>query len=621
MRRGFAASLLMATAIVGFAQQPNGVVLNTTIVKNPVVQIEKIHTIRMSEIKDDWNPVLKTVRTIHQPGLDSRKDEFLRLKQAANQERDAYLATLPQASAEKVTGSTPPTLGVNFFGNTYDFSDPADNSIGVSANGDVVSAHNTRVHIYNSSGTQLQATSLGGFVQGSGQPTNFTFDPKVSYDPEEDKFVVVFLNGASPSSSKIIVCFSETNDPTGNWNVYGINGNLNSLNVWTDFPQIGLNDNELFITGNLFNSSNLSQGAAIWQINKFDGYSGAATITTQSYYVPGNFSLHPVEGATTLYGPYMYFLESNNGGGNTINLHRISNSIANNGILEAPLAFNMLGSYSIPPDADQKGSNNDLLCNDNRIQSSYFENNRIEFAMNTSNGGRSAVFHGTAQISPFLLSFSSFNGAPVQLESDIFSAYPSVAYAGMHLDGSNKSYVGFNFCGPNDYPSTGIVYVDSSGYSPMLTVKAGVGPVNSGGNRWGDYADCQGRLNGAPGEAWIVGTFGNSSTNQRTYIGQVFPPTPVAIEQPEPAAVNMEVYPNPSAERVTFEFPVTEAGIYRVRVFDMQGKLVHTVIEDWLRQGEGRVSFTNTALNAGTYLVVIENDQTVLFKEKFNVVR
>jgi len=603
------------------AQQPNGVELPSTAQKLPLIQVQKIKTVRFTDLKDDWNPVLKTVRTIHQPGLDARKDEILRLKQAANSARDSYLSSLGLESSEKISGTTPPTLGVNFFGNTYDFSDPADNSIGVSANGDVLSAHNTRVHIYNSSGTQQSASSLGGFVAGSGQPTNFTFDPKVSYDHDEDKYVVVFLNGASSTSSRIIVCFSETNDPTGNWNVYGINGNLNSLNVWTDFPQIGLNTNELFITGNLFNSSNASQGAAVWQINKLDGYSGAASLTIQSYYLPSNFSLHPVEGGASLYGPYMYFLESSTAGANSITLHRISNSIANNGILEAPLSFTMINSYSIAPDADQKGSNNNLSTNDCRVQSSYFQNNRIEFAMNTSAGGRSGVFHGTAQISPFLLSFSSFNGQVVPLDSDIFAAYPSVAYAGMMLDGTNKSYVAFNFCGPNDYPGTGVVYVDSSGYSPMLTIKTGVGPVNSAQNRWGDYADCQGRQNGAPGEAWVVGTFGNSSANQRTYIGQVFPPQAVSISQPQPESISMDVYPNPTTERVTFDFPVDEAGVYTVRVFDLQGKLIHTVIEDFLRVGEGRVSFTTTALLAGTYVVSVSNESAVLFQEKFNVVR
>jgi hypothetical protein len=614
---GFALGLVTVSA---FAQQPQGIQLQSDAVKLPLMSVEKMNSIKFTEMKDDWNPVLKTVRTIHQPGTDLKKDEFLRLKALANAERDALAGSQPATSAQKVSSTTPPTQGVHFFGNNYDFSDPADNSVGVSAEGKIVSASNTRVHIYQPTGTQISSSSLGGFVQGSGQPVNFTFDPKVSYDVQEDKYIVVFLNGASSSNSRIIICFSETNDPAGNWNVYGINGNLDNLGVWTDFPQIGVNTNELFITGNLFDGNSQSQGGAIWQITKADGYAGNP-LTIQSYYLPSNFSLHPVEGQHAAYGPYMYFLESNNSGSNAITLHRITNSIANNGVLENPYAFTMNTSYSIPPDADQRGSANDLACNDSRIQTSYFANNRIEFAMNTGFSGRCALFHGTAIISPFLLSFSSFGGEVVSPGSDISAAYPSLAYAGDQLDGSNKSYLAFNYCSPSDFPGCGVVLRDSSGTSPMMVAKVGVSAINSAQSRWGDYADIQTRINGLPGEAWMVGTYGNSSSQQRTYVSQVLPPTPVAVSQPIDQTLDITVYPNPSVDRVTFDFPVSEAGIYRVDIHDMQGKLVHTVIEDWLRVGEGRVSFNTTALSAGTYVVSVQNGASKLFQDRFVVTK
>ena len=55
------------------AQQPNGVELPSTAQKLPLIQVQKIKTVRFTDLKDEWNPVLKTVRTIHQPGLDARK--------------------------------------------------------------------------------------------------------------------------------------------------------------------------------------------------------------------------------------------------------------------------------------------------------------------------------------------------------------------------------------------------------------------------------------------------------------------------------------------------------------------------------------------------------------------
>ena len=86
-------------------------VLDTKVVESPVFKVEKLATVRFSDLKDDWNPVLKTIRTVHTPGVNARKDELIRLKAEANAERDRYLATLPGAAeAEKVSATTPPTL-------------------------------------------------------------------------------------------------------------------------------------------------------------------------------------------------------------------------------------------------------------------------------------------------------------------------------------------------------------------------------------------------------------------------------------------------------------------------------------------------------------------------------
>ena len=87
------------------------------------------------------------------------------------------------------------------------------------------------------------------------------YDPKLIYDPIQDKFILVFLKDNDAANSRIIVCFSTTNNPADPWNVYRLSGNPLNNNRWTDFPAISLSENGLVITANLNNSwSELASG-------------------------------------------------------------------------------------------------------------------------------------------------------------------------------------------------------------------------------------------------------------------------------------------------------------------------------------------------------------------------
>ncbi len=589
-----------------------------TVIRTQLPPIERLGVVNMQDKSENWDPFFKTIQKIHVPGIDARKDRVRELKAEADRIHDALIAAMPaNAPTEKTSTATGPTLGANFFGNSYGGADPADNALAVSAGGLMISGNNTRLHTFNATGTQTSAKSFTAFASAGGVSTGFTFDPKCAYDPDEDRFVVAFLNGAGSSTSKVIIAFSQTNDPAGSWNVYAINGNVNNLGVCTDFVQIGLNTNELFVSGNPFSDGGSSQGGVIWQVPKAAGYAGTA-ITPVQHYVPGSFSLHPVQGGSTLYGPNMFFLVSELGNGSSVSLHQITNSVANNGVLNSGLGFNLNTGYSIPPTADQKGTTLNLKTNDTRVQSSYYENGRIEFVFNTGVGGMAGVYHGTGVISPFLLSFSSFSGELLgYTELDI--SFPAIAYAGQQdVSGFNHSYIAFLTSGPNNFPGMAAVYRDETGFSPRTVIKEGVSYITSGDNRWGDYADLCERKD-HPGEVWAGGTMGNSSHQQRTYIGQLLPPVPVAVAPSVIQPFKMDVFPNPATEFVRFEFPVTEAAEYKVLVHDLQGKLIKLVVQDWLAPGGAMLTFNTEHLANGTYTVSVLTDSKTIFKEKLVV--
>ncbi len=590
------------------------------VIRTQLGSIERLGVVDMREETEDWDPFFKTVQKIHVPGLDANKDRVKALKDEANLVHDALIAAgLQGDNASKITTGTAPTLGANFFGNSYGGGDPADNALAVSAGGLMISGNNSRFHTYDAAGLQTSSKSFTQFATAGGVSTNFTFDPKCIYDPNEDRFIVAFLNGGSASSTKVVIAFSQTNDPAGLWNVYAINGNVNNLGVWTDFVQIGMNELELFVAGNPFTDAGSSRGAVIWQITKANGYAGTALNPVQ-HYEASAFSLHPVQGGTRLYGPNMYFLQSEQGGSANISLWQITNTIGNNGVLNSPVSFTMDNGYNVPPSADQRGTTINLKTNDTRVQSAYYQNGRVEFVLNSSVNGMAGVFHGTGVISPFLLSFSQFTSHLIGYTTlDI--AYPSIAYASNYDSlntGINHSYIAFNTSGPNNFPGMAAIYWDETGVSPKVVIKEGVNFINSADDRWGDYADVCERK-GHPGEVWAVGTVGNTAQQQRTYIGQLLPPVAVAVAPIVDAGTKMSVFPNPTTEMVKFEFPVEVAAEYKVLVRDLQGRLVKLVVQDWLVPGKARLTFNAAPLAAGTYIVSVENDSHKLFTEKLIV--
>jgi hypothetical protein len=163
----------------------------------------------------------------------------------------------------------------------------------------------------------LFAVSLSAFSDTLGIPDG-DFDPRVRYDPVHDRFCLGILETVfTPETSYIIVAFSQTNDPTGIWNLYALPGNPKDNNRWTDYPMIALTQEELFITGNLIIPDEPWQTGfsetLIWQMSLDKGYAGDSldAIYWDNIYFGGApiRNMNPVQGGSTLYGPRFVFVK------------------------------------------------------------------------------------------------------------------------------------------------------------------------------------------------------------------------------------------------------------------------------------------------------------------------
>ncbi len=87
-------------------------------------------------------------------------------------------------------------------------------------------------------------------------------------------------------------------------------------------------------------------------------------------------------------------------------------------------------------------------------------------------------------------------------------------------------------------------------------------------------------------------------------LGFVDPSVGVGLEAPDPtAAFHLAPnYPNPFKQATTIQYALRQAGHVQLRIYDVQGRLVSTLIDEVQPRGAHTLFFTAGALPSGTYL-------------------
>jgi hypothetical protein len=261
------------------------------------------------------------------PGGDGYKGFIAQQKQLQD------YRNFPQVRSAAKTQTTPTPVkgfGTSLYrltpaGNPYDYTGgiPNDNAMAISKDGILCAAVNSIFWALDlNSGELLMPGPIGiKSLQQMAGGTAFEnyYDPKLIYDPTQDRFVLVFLKDNDAANSRIIVCFSSTNNPSDPWHVYRLNGNPLNNNRWTDFPAISLSETGLVVTANLIIPGVSWQvgfdGSVIWHLDKMAGFSGqdvGATVYTQISH-DGKFTrnLHAVRGHDNI-ADQLQFLSNRN---------------------------------------------------------------------------------------------------------------------------------------------------------------------------------------------------------------------------------------------------------------------------------------------------------------------
>ncbi len=602
-------------------------------------QISNIQVLKLGSWSPEWDhdgidASIHTHRLPHanpqKEALKAYKDSIAKIK---IEQADKLEHSLQTNASDKTTVDLPSvTQG---FETATTQGTPSDNTIAVNTKGQVLVSVNSLVRVYSTTGSSLSvSTSLHNFFSNpsnGGLLTNNVCDPKVLFDPEMKRFVVMAQTcSGSSSSSQILLAFSKTEDATGGWNFYTFTGNPSSVsgNVWFDYPKVGLNSHDLFVTGNLFTNNNYYKESVIYMIDKQIGMSGSnynnGDVILYNSISGSPFTLVPANQVfPNTMGNKMYFVCTWNSSVNSNRLlfYELDGPVQNAPNLQRHTLY--VTTYSAPIDAIQQGSNTRLDVSDFRGMDAICIDGMVHFVTHIGgNNGYNKIMYNRI--------FKNSSGAWGIDEYEISAnnvdlAYPSIAGIG-HTVTDQSVLILMDLASPSHYPSVGAVqFNDAALYSSIGVVKAGTGPVSiqpsSGVTRWGDYTGlCRDHSVSTP-TVWGYGMFGKSNITSRwsNWVSNFISQEPQGIKEVSPEQQSLRVFPNPVIDVFNLTFETENTGQFEAKLYDIKGSLVRDLYAQTLQAGKHTFAFNKGTLPTGAYVIKLMIDGVDIASESVMV--
>lgn len=571
-----------------------------------------------SDAPNDWNVTVKAKTKEH------FADESIERIKEKKTEQKLKNQILPTQKALQVTGN-PPVMGYNFLGNEMRDGTPPDNHLAISSGGKVVAVDNATYEVMNDTGgTKVVSRRLWSNLMsasGLGGMTDMTYDPRVIYDAQADRFIMLIMYGSTSANSKILLFFSKTNNPTAGWNGYQLPANVTS-GQWWDYPALSYNDSDVFISGNMFTDAGSFRQGVIYQVGKWEGYSNTPLHNfihrgvTDSQNRAG-FTMTPVvPGHGVPMNGNMWFIASSSGGSTRMNLWKITGY--STGTPTISKTNFTVANYAVPGNAPMSGTTNLLDVGDCRMQSAFILDSVIHFAFTADyGGGYSGMFYGRRNLRTGTTQTMKFG------ETGFDCAYPAIA--SLSNSPTNHTVVmSYLISSSTTFPSIKAITVDSAmvASSPIM-IKQGTTYVEldntSTDERWGDYMNACRKHGAAVPTVYVSGCYGTSNYqgthNYNAWIAELKGTSSVGTKDLVVDATSNMVYPNPISNDFKVKFALPSDQNVAVRILDMQGRVVKELFGGRLPQGPVELSFNKDAMNAGSYLIQVMGNNKMIYNE------
>ncbi len=402
-----------------------------------------------------------------------------------------------QAAPVMLTSASSFTIGVNFTGSNYNNSGfiPPDTMGAVGPN-HVVELLNGRYAVYNKSGSFIQGSTLDQFWVSAGVTPagSFSFDPRVVYDKYSGRwFAVAVDNGGG--ANNVLVAVSGSNDPTAGWTGFAIDSDSDDTH-WADFPTLGLNQDVVVVTANMFAIVSGSSAVTTLVLPKSDLTAGTPTVANATIFeetAPNNtgFTLQPAYDQDNGNLP-LPLLSSFNKPAGFLKTSSITGTAISPG-LDTIGGFIGVTARSSPLDIDQPGPKVDIDASNNRFSGNVVmqhitgrSNPSLWGVQGVDIGGRAAIeWYEIDAVTNAILQSGTIS------DTSLAFNYPSIA-----VNDFGDVVIGFSGGDPSTYMSTYVAVGQTNGGVTTLSApqqtKAGVADYQrldtSGRNRWGDYS-------------------------------------------------------------------------------------------------------------------------------------
>ena len=80
-------------------------------------------------------------------------------------------------------------------------------------------------------------------------------------------------------------------------------------------------------------------------------------------------------------------------------------------------------------------------------------------------------------------------------------------------------------------------------------------------------------------------------------------------------AVNIIAYPNPTNNIVNFEYNIIERSNVSLCIFDLSGRKVETIVNDFQDKNNYKIAFNTEKLNSGIFIYTLQTDKLVISKK------
>ncbi|MEZ5082230.1 MAG: T9SS type A sorting domain-containing protein [Bacteroidales bacterium] len=351
---------------------------------------------------------------------------------------------------------------------------------------------NTDIRIQDRQGTNLYTIGTGSFWHPLA--TGGVFDPKISYDPYENRWILIMPGSSNPASSRLMVGVSENSDPTGTWYLYSFDTDPTDTH-WFDYPNYGFSKDKIVVTGNMFGGGGVY--VALFVFDKMQLYNNAFEITYTRLTTWDGFTIVPA----VTYDPdvediYMvHNISGNMGGYGYINLWSITGSaddptMTSIGSIGVPQPWSN-GSYANGGNfAPQLGSDEKINTVDARMENLVYRNDKLWTAHHVylpqGNPNRCAIQWWELALDGELLQWGRVDDPSGEM---------NFAFAGIAVNAKEDVMIGFGSFSENQYASSSYAF-RYAGDPPntmrdFYQYKDGKAPYfkTFGGdrNRWGDY--------------------------------------------------------------------------------------------------------------------------------------